>query len=147
MLFFYSTTGVVVGCIEREVSRSEGIEDGAKLLRLILLGFSSLLTLLLLIGILLRYRIEFKLKKYKGEITKVDDLFTTSRWKNLLLELILYSIHPNPLMWNWTFHEKDVNFGFDAVHKYNDVLLAIMMLSRVYFMLRFFMSLSFFMSS
>ena len=43
--------------------------------------------------------------------------------------------------------ENDVNYEFEAHHKWNDVLLAYMILVRVFFVLRFLMGLSYFMSS
>ena len=46
----------------------------------------------LYVGIVLRYFSEIKLAKYKGDLTRNDDMFTTGKWKSLIIDLILYSL-------------------------------------------------------
>lgn len=85
--------------------------------------------------------------KYKGKLSYTDDLYTTKNWKPLFFELFIYFWHPFPFLYDVSFDEWDDNYKYHIKHSANDILLAFMIIVRVYLLIRFLVNNNYFMSS
>lgn len=76
-------------------------------------------------------------RKLRGELARSDDLRTTGVWKQLVLEMIVYGIHPVPFLLNSTYEEWNFNYKVTLEYFVNDIFLAWMIIARTILLMRY----------
>jgi hypothetical protein len=146
--FLFSFISIIIGVTHYEFSYDYSLEDDTEDQERhfdILLYFSSLFSIFLWINLIL-YEItvlEYK-KKIKTYIS-TESIFTSGRWKNLSMNILLSLIHPNPIFINYKISLLN-NFNQIYVTKSINSFLTMISLIRFYFILRFTVFLSDWMS-
>lgn len=137
--------GLGVPMIEREIRFIYGkaVNDN---IRITLLSFNLLVTILLLVSLYFSYKMQFSWMKARGFLSKNDDLINTGMYKYLVGELIVCFISPIPFIYDSTFTEVNDNYGVDIHHWYNDLLLAWSFI-RIYLIIRCILANCFYMST
>lgn len=83
----------------------------------------------------------------KGKKTKYDDLLNTGHWKYVVKEIIVNLISPMPFLYNITYEEFIYVDQVKVRVMVNTILLILMILIRLYHIVRIVLISSYFMSS
>jgi hypothetical protein len=89
-------------------------------------------------SIIARYIITLEWQHKRRLVLPLDNLITSGQYKILIMELVITVLAPNPGIQDYSFEEVYPDRGPLTLYiPYNDVLLVIAILFRIFFMLRF----------
>lgn len=144
---YLAVIGIVCGCVERELSARYGVDEERNI-RIALLSINVFITFVNFISIYITYSMALNLRRKKGLASKYDNIWSTGMLPYMAMEYILSLATPNPTYWNLEFEEKQGLSSNPTIvkHRVNDLLLTIMFL-RIYTVVRFLLSSTFWMSA
>lgn len=136
------------GCaaISHDLNSIEPLSENQFTILKTLIILTSILTSLLILSIYWRTQRELKWEKAKGIYNHSDDLLTTGKYLNCILEIIANFIHPIWAINSSEFSFETMRYEITASYKYNDILTLIM-LCRVYHIIRVISILSYYRST
>lgn len=112
-----------------------GVNDTEKdrLIVQILLWSAFAFNMIHVLALVLRHLVYFRWMMLKQLITREDDLISTGYWKTILRDIVVQCVIPYPFLNDLHYYENNGRFqAFDVIYKYNHVLLAVMIFTRVY---------------
>eukprot|EP00347_Sterkiella_histriomuscorum_P023501 403334408 len=145
--FFFAWIGVGCCIVEYEqkywiIQREDIIEQRVSKILTMLLIFNLFCTIATSISIIFRYIFNLKWQIMKKILLPMDDLFTTSFYKSMILEVMCVGIAPYPGLENMFITEVYVDRKVTTELNINVALLCAAMLIRLYLFVRFVLSFS-----
>jgi hypothetical protein len=158
ILMFLALFSMIVSLINYEVNfenlvtlTADSVCSGCikEMINLVSAVFNSFATLVMMMNIYFRYKLQIKFESFTQNLTKEDNLFTSGYIKNVIVECLIAIIHPNAYFLGKNFiyvHSYPDWFSEELKFSVNEILLAFMMV-RIYFIIKFFVTLSYYQSS
>lgn len=139
--FFFASFGLVLSCLLYELRVGGNTSFAAD----IALVYNLFCTLFLVISLFTRYDLWLRWCISVRRYSKMDTLYTTGLWKNLLFECVLNVVAPYHFFDGIKYVEYSKDYEMDIVYEVNDLLL-FFMFARLYLVCRFLFYLSHFMN-
>lgn len=139
--FTLALFGFACGAISSDLSFTEGMRSNNAEKLKILMHMCSVSTCLLLFAVVWRMRQELSWQQAKAIYSYQDDLFTTGKYIQLMVELVINIVHP-PFGSHEVSVPHYVNFYNVTVDYQLNSILTIAMLARLYHPIRLFSTLS-----
>lgn len=153
ILMIFSLLSIVSSMINTEINYDQ-LPEASKLtgfnktLNLMTLLFSTFSTVVIMINVYFRYKMQIKFGAYTHYLTHQDTLLTSGYYMSILYEYLMVILHPNLLLDGLSFSYRITSSdgaGYITI-TYNDIFLALMMF-RVYYIIKYFVTLSYYQSS
>lgn len=107
--------------------------DNDRLIVKILLWSAFTFNMTHVLSLVLRHLVYFRWLMLKQLITREDTLGSTGYWKSILVDILVQCVIPYPFINDYYYYENNGRFeAFNVQYKYNHVLLAVMIFTRIY---------------